>query len=237
MRQAGCTAKKYNPVVAILIKAGDIYVSVATENIEGRFASVYDGLFGVVLAPIRRNTASVISRFACRQVVDLGCGTGDQCIHIWRRNPGVVVQGIDVSPCMISVARKKSPPEIRYHVADSRTTGFDDNQFDCAIISLVLHAQKQEDRFRILEEAHRIVKSHGIIIITDFGCMQSWTGIVSHAVVYVVESFALNDHRKNFHHFRKNGAIRSLVASQEFPVIASKSHYANAIETIVARIE
>ncbi len=206
-----------------------------TESIEGRFASIYDGLFGIVLAPIRRYTATVIGRLACRQVVDLGCGTGDQCIHVWRCNPGVVVHGIDVSPQMISVARKKSPPEIMYHVADSRATCFDDNQFDCGIVSLVLHAQTSEDRYRILGEIHRIVKAHGTIIITDFGCLQSWRGVVPHAVVYAVESFTLDDHRKNFQQFRKNGAIRALIESNAFAVIASKSFYANAIDTIVVR--
>jgi len=217
---------------AIFIKTEDI--SVMTDNIEGQFASVYDSLFGVVLAPVRKYTATLISRFTCHQVVDLGCGTGDQCIHIWHQNPGVIIQGIDISPRMISVARKESPPEILYHVADSRTTGFEDDQFDCCIISLVLHAQNSEDREKLLEEACRIVKAKGIIVLTDFGVIQSWKGIISHAVLYMVESFTLDDHRKNFHHFRKNGGIHALLEKQGFPLVKSKSFYSNAIVTIVA---
>lgn len=207
------------------------------DSIEGRFAAIYDHLFGTILSPLRRYTAQTIHQFNLQQVIDLGCGTGDQCIQAQQHNPGTAIHGIDSSPGMIAVAQKKSPPEISYQVGDSRATEFEANQFDCAIISLVLHAQSREDRHRMLREAHRIVDDTGILIISDFGQRHTLKGLLPQAVVYIVESFALDDHRRNYHRFRKEGALQACIAKEGFPTIESKGFYYHALETIVARNE
>ena len=205
------------------------------DSIEGRFASIYDSLFGVILAPLRRYTAQIIHQYNSHCVIDLGCGTGDQCIQAQQHNPDVAIHGIDSSPGMIAVAQKKSQPEISYQVGDSRATGFETNQFDCAIISLVLHAQSREDRHQMLREAHRIVTDTGILIISDFGHRHTWKGLLPQAVVYVVESFALDDHRRNYHLFRREGALQACIARENLPIVESKGFYYHALQTIVVR--
>lgn len=89
----------------------------------------------------------------------------------------------------------------------------------------------------MLQEAQRIVADMGIIIISDFGQRHTWKGLLPQAVVYVVESFALNDHRRNYHRFRKAGALQACIAGQGLPVVKSKGFYYHAVETIVARNE
>lgn len=203
------------------------------DDIEGRFAALYDALFGLVLSPIRRHTVNTVQRCGCRSIVDLGCGTGDQCRQLWQQDTTRRVHGVDRSPDMVAVARRKSPAAVAYHVADSRATGFTDDRFDCAILSLVLHAQDERDQRDIMAEARRIVNEEGVIILTDFSQRQSWKGAAPHAVVHVVESFALGDHRRNSLQFRKQGALRALVAAHGFSIQESQSFYCNAIETIV----
>ena len=207
------------------------------DSIEGRFAAIYDHLFGTILTPIRHYTAQTIHTFNSQRVIDLGCGTGDQCIQAQQHNPSATIHGIDSSPGMIAVAQKKSPPDISYQVGDSRATGFEDNQFDCAIISLVLHAQSRDDRHLMLQEAHRIVADKGTLIISDFGQRHTWKGLLPQAVVYIVESFALDDHRRNYHRFRKEGALQACIATQGLHTVESKGFYYHALETIVARNE
>ncbi len=43
----------------------------------------------------------------CRQVVDLGCGTGELSLRILARSPAVQVVGVDYSPRMLARAKEK----------------------------------------------------------------------------------------------------------------------------------
>ncbi|GAA1023367.1 putative trans-aconitate methyltransferase [Acrocarpospora pleiomorpha] len=51
-----------------------------------------------------------------RQVVDLGCGTGELTVHLAQRWPDADLSGVDSSPEMLS----KAPPGARFEVLDAR---------------------------------------------------------------------------------------------------------------------
>ncbi len=74
--------------------------------IEGRFASYYDFFFSEVLKPIRLKNLEIISKHRCKNIIDLGCGTGSQCRILSQH--GFEVVGVDNSKNMIQVAMRKN---------------------------------------------------------------------------------------------------------------------------------
>lgn len=108
---------------------------------EGRFAGLYDVSFDVFLRRIQRRVAKIAAQHKCGRIVDLGCGTGSQCILL--HNKKFDVTGIDLSSKMLEIARKKNA-EISFLQRDITSTGFPDSHFDCAIISFVLHMNSEK---------------------------------------------------------------------------------------------
>ena len=71
------------------------------------------------------------------RMVDVACGQGVLCRLLRER--GVEVTGVDAARELIAVARQRSDPSIRYHVADARELGFlDADSFDAATCVLAI---------------------------------------------------------------------------------------------------
>ena len=84
-------------------------------------AEIYDNLMSVVpyswwVEYVERLWRS----FQCRpaSVLDLACGTGNVTAELHRR--GYQVEGVDNSPAMLGIARRKLPSEVRLHEQDAR---------------------------------------------------------------------------------------------------------------------
>ena len=84
---------------------------------------------------IRRRTWQVMDRFfdAGNRVLDLGCGTGEDAIHLARR--GVYVRAVDVSSAMLNRLEEKARSLkldrfIDYSLADGRFLDFPEGEFD-----------------------------------------------------------------------------------------------------------
>jgi len=200
---------------------------------EGRFAGLYDASFGLLLRRIHRRVAKIAGRHGCRQVIDLGCGTGAQCIVL--HNNKFDVTGVDMSPKMLEVARKKSSPEIDYIRGDIEKTGFEDGSFDCAIISFVIHMNSAENERTILDEAKRIVREGGIIVITDYGMPSTFKGRVAELMVKIIENLAIEEHKKNYRRYMENGAMDFIIKENDISVVERHGFYSGVIETIVAK--
>ncbi len=200
---------------------------------EGRFAGLYDASFGLLLRRIHRRIAKIAGRHGCRQVIDLGCGTGAQCIVL--HNNKFDVTGVDMSPKMLEVARKKSSPEIDYIRGDIEKTGFEDGSFDCAIISFVIHMNSTENERTILDEAKRIVREGGIIVITDYGMPSTFKGRVAELLVKIIENLAIGEHKKNYRRYMENGAMDFIIKENDISVVERHGFYSGVIETIVAK--
>ena len=89
-------------------------------------------------------------------VLDVGCGTGVASRAIARR-PGFAgrVSGIDRSPYLVAVARKRSVEEgltawLEFEVSDSRSLGLPDGSFDAAVAHTLLSERDRAMLFRTL---------------------------------------------------------------------------------------
>ena len=83
---------------------------------EGKFAGAYDLLFSHYLKSVRKKIMNIVKKYGCKNIIDLGCGTGEQCRMLF--NEGMKVVGVDASLHMINYARKVSSAGTKYLVSD-----------------------------------------------------------------------------------------------------------------------
>ena len=90
------------------------------------------------------------------KILDIGCGTGKYGEALAER--GYVVKGVDKSSSQIDEARKI----IDAQVANADNLPFSSNSFDVCLMILMIH---QETRINAINEALRVLKSKGKLII------------------------------------------------------------------------
>ena len=84
-------------------------------------------------------------------VLEVGCGTGDLLASLRTKNK----TGIDFSPRMIEIAKKKYP-QGKFQVSDARTSPFPENFFDKVYsISVLHHFPSRDFQLQYLKEANR----------------------------------------------------------------------------------
>lgn len=106
------------------------------------------------------------------KVLDVGCGSGNLTLTAKRYagTPGSVY-GIDASPEMIEVARKKasrSRLEVVFDVGLIEKLDFPDATFDVAISRLVIHHLPDDLKRRGFAEIFRVLKLGGRLFLADF---------------------------------------------------------------------
>ncbi|HNU61033.1 MAG TPA: methyltransferase domain-containing protein [Methanofastidiosum sp.] len=110
-----------------------------------------------------------IKKDKSKKIIDIGCGTGRHSIELARR--GYTVTGIDLSECMLEMAKQKAKEakvKVEFIKADARYLKFE-KEFDLALIlceggfSLM---ETDEMNFMILQSASRSLKDKGKLILT-----------------------------------------------------------------------
>ena len=198
---------------------------------EGRFAGLYDLAFNIFLKKIQNKILNIVTCYKCKRIVDLGCGTGSQCILLHANKFDVT--GIDISPSMLAVARKKNS-KIDYICGDIINTNFPDGHFDCAILSFVLHMNNPKNQQKILREAERIVGREGLIIVTDYGIPSTPKGKTVGLLIKIIENLAVEEHRNNYHEYVKRGSIDGVIKNKKFTLERYKFYF-GTIETVVIK--
>ncbi len=105
-------------------------------------------------------------------VLDVGCGTG----ALARAVSAAVgaegeVYGIDASPEMIGVARRKAAgrgADIGLDVGLIEDIPFPEDRFDRVLSTFVLHHLPDDLKRRGLAEIHRVLKPGGLFLMVDF---------------------------------------------------------------------
>lgn len=191
----------------------------------------YDLLFDGILKPIRKKHIEMIIKHECKTVIDLGCGTGSQC-HILSKH-GFKVVGVDKTEKMIQIAQNKKIDNTTFICNDiTQNTDMDDS-YDCAILTFVLHPNNQQEIKNIINEAKRIVKRQGIIIITDYDYAKHIKGKLAEGIINIIESFAKPLHRNHYYEFMNKGGLETIVKKQKNKILESYLFYNGSIKTCV----
>ncbi|MEH2423597.1 MAG: class I SAM-dependent methyltransferase [Nostoc sp.] len=100
----------------------------------------------------------------CKNVLDIGCGTGLFSRLLAKRVDKVIA--IDLSPKMIEIAKQKSRqyPKIDYQVANILQWEFPVNQFDAIVSSATVHHLPLENLMPNIQAA---LKPGGKLVILD----------------------------------------------------------------------
>ncbi|MEL6494083.1 MAG: class I SAM-dependent methyltransferase [Cyanobacteria bacterium J06623_7] len=103
-------------------------------------------------------------------ILDLGCGTGSTTIMLKQAFPTAAVTGLDLSPQMLTMSEYKAQQEgldITWVHGQAETTPFADGEFDIVTASLLFHETPTAIAQNILQEAYRLLKPGGQVIILD----------------------------------------------------------------------
>lgn len=130
-------------------------------------AEEWDHLKKEVLGELDLSTVILEKVDSCSVAVDLGCGTGELLQHLKKKAKHVI--GVDSSARMLDKTDKLFKNEdgnIDLRLGELEHLPLKNNEADCAIISMVLH--HLSDPGAAISEVYRILRSDGVLIITDF---------------------------------------------------------------------
>lgn len=140
------------------------------------WASQYDLFTSLMGLGVNRPNSKMVIELAKikpgDKVLDVGCGTGNLTLTAKSvvRSTGMV-HGIDASPEMIEVARKKAQNaglDVVFDVGLIEKIPFPDGTFDVVISRLVIHHLPDELKLKGFAEILRVLKPGGNFLIADF---------------------------------------------------------------------
>jgi len=198
----------------------------------GAIAPLYDPLMSGLIRPVRREVRRLAAGF--RNILDVCCGTGDQCRLLHRA--GLRVTGIDLSPAMLRVAGAKGPPEIPYIRGDAARLPFADHTFDCVTFSLALHEKDIPTRARIMDEAKRVLVPGGALLIVDFAAPTDAGSRLGRRLVRAVEWLAGEEHYRNCEAYMARGALEGLLRESGLEARRIIRRHLGTVAIVLARV-
>lgn len=132
----------------------------------------------------------IAEKFAAEgvRVLDIGCGTGSLAVVLARR--GARVTGIDVSPQMLDIARRKvEQAGLEEGVTLLQMSAIDlDERLDASSFDLItgtlLFSELSDDEQRfVLRQCHRLLVEGGRLVIADETVPPSWPKRLLHLLV------------------------------------------------------
>ena len=154
------------------------------------WAPLYDAIAWLVsfgsVSGIRKSTVKAARLKAGEAVLDVGCGTGDLTLRAARRvGAEGRTAGIDASPNMVKIARRKAAKkgrDVDFRVASIEDLPFADGEFDAALSSFMIHHLPDDLKLRGLAEVRRVLKPGGRFVAVDLKPGKGIAGFISHLI-------------------------------------------------------
>jgi ubiquinone/menaquinone biosynthesis C-methylase UbiE len=129
------------------------------------------------------------------QVLDVGCGTGEDVREIARRHPGVAVVGVDADAERVAEAERLTlgvPRPVEFRVADAVRLPFEPGTFDAVRADRVFH--HLEDPAAGLAEMVRVTRAGGRVVVSDVEYESLVVGGADHRVTRRVAEWWCDHH-------------------------------------------
>jgi ubiquinone/menaquinone biosynthesis C-methylase UbiE len=198
-------------------------------------AAWYDALFEPMNKGLRLLGLRMFRPRAGMAVLDIGCGTGSH-LELYKRFR-CDVHGIDPSPAMLAVARRKLGDSAALHLGDASNMPYDDRSFDLVVCMLTLHEMRPTTRSSTMEEMKRVVRNQGRMLLIDYhpGPIRGLSGWRTKAIILLAEVGAGRRHFSNYRHFLRNQALPALVAEHGLAVEVERIVGGGALALLLAR--
>ena len=131
-----------------------------------RLAGTYDRRGAAYVDASVRETLRRVDLHDADPILDVGCGTGALLAAIAGRVPGAGLAGVDLSPAMLAVARRRLVDRAVLVAADAAHLPFPDCGFDLVLSTSALHYWL--DPAAGLAEIARVLEPGGRVAITDW---------------------------------------------------------------------
>lgn len=153
-------------------------------------------------------------------ILDLACGTGDFTLELLKRYPSANITGVDITPEMMSIAKKKLPEgnTVNFSVGDAQNLSFlKDGTFSLVVCAFGF--RNFPDKAKALSECHRILKPDGRLVVLELfrpeckilgGLVDTWLAAIS--------SVFARDARTEYRYLRKS--VANTVSANEFSMMA-----------------
>lgn len=106
---------------------------------------------------------------SCRDLLDLGCGTGLELDEIFKVLPGVRVTGVDLTRAMLDKLRAKHPDKpMRLLCGSYFDVDFGTDAYDCAVSFQTLHHFSHREKIGLYRKILGTLKSRGLYIECDY---------------------------------------------------------------------
>jgi ubiquinone/menaquinone biosynthesis C-methylase UbiE len=138
----------------------------AVQREYGRLAERYDDRWASYVDASVRETLRRLPPNGDGRLLDIGCGTGAFLEAVRARYPDMRIAGVDISPHMLAVARRRLPKSAALHVAPADALPFPDARFDVVVTTNAFHFFRTPDA--ALREIHRVLRPGGIFVVTDW---------------------------------------------------------------------
>lgn len=178
----------------------------------------YDRIFSGMNAGLWGIGLKMCPPRAGMEVLDVGCGTGTQLAAYQRA--GCRVTGIDASPAMLEIARRRLGEAASLTVGDGAHMPYPGQSFDLVLAATVLHEMPPAVRTATLGEMKRVLRPGGRILLIDFatGHARPVRGWISRAVIAASELAAGRRHHSSYRDFMAHGGLPPLLDAQELSV-------------------
>jgi cyclopropane fatty-acyl-phospholipid synthase-like methyltransferase len=150
------------------------------------------------------------------KILDAGCGVGASAIWLVK-NYNVEVMGITISELQCEKANNFAKKEglserVKFYVRDFQNPGFENGSFNIVwILESLCHG---EDKGKFIQEAYRILKNQGKLIVADFFLAKPYTKLSK------IEKWLID-------HWLKGWSLAGLWTAEEFKNYAEKTGFKN----------
>ncbi len=192
----------------------------------GRIAPWYDLLLDRFNRDLRSIGFKLFQPAAGLAVLEVGCGTGTQVA--FYRDRGCRVTGIDLSPAMLQMARRRLGGRTLVCQGDAAMMPYPDGSFDLVLATLVLHEMDPVVRLAVMQDMTRVLAPGGRIGIIDYHPVvartvkELWAGLF----IRGIERAAGLRHYTSYRHYIVNGGIPSLAG--RFGLVVERQKQVNA---------
>ena len=131
------------------------------------WAKFYDYSFFIKpwLLHIQKKTVNEIKIKDNIKILDVGCGTGDSLVYLFKHNKNLKLYGLDISENMLKIAKKKLGNKAILKFGDVEKIPFKSNEFDYVINTEAFHHFPNSNL--AIKEMSRVLKKSGKLIIAD----------------------------------------------------------------------